>query len=92
MQAPELADVARAAREKGLSVIVYSGYTFEELLELSRERKGYLELLSHADILIDGKFEIEKKSMDLRFRGSSNQRAIDVQKTLEKKEVVLYPL
>lgn len=92
MQAKELATIAAAVKEKGLSVIVYSGYTFEELTELSTQREGYTELLQYTDILIDGRFEIDKKSLDLRFRGSWNQRAIDVQKTLKKGEIVLYPL
>ena len=70
--------------------MIYSGYTFEELLFLSKERKGYRELLSEGDILIDGKFEIENKSLDLRFRGSKNQRAIDLQKSLASGNVVLH--
>jgi len=92
MQASELARVAKAVKEKALSVIVYSGYTFEELISLSKERKGYTELLSFTDVLIDGRFEIDKKSMDLRFRGSRNQRAIDVPASLAAGSVVLYPL
>jgi anaerobic ribonucleoside-triphosphate reductase activating protein len=92
MQAGELAVVAAAAKECGLNVITYTGYTFEELVELMKTRKGYRELLENTDILIDGRFEIDKKSLDLRFRGSSNQRAIDVKKTLAEGEIVLYPL
>lgn len=92
MQAGELATVAAAVKEKGLSVIVYSGYTFEELTELTPVRKGYAELLKSTDVLIDGRFEIDKKSLDLRFRGSTNQRAIDIPRTLLKGEIVLFPL
>ena len=92
MQASELARVAKAVKEKKLSVIVYSGYTFEELISLSKERKGYTDLLTFTDVLIDGRFEIDKKSMDLRFRGSRNQRAIDVPASLAAGSVVLYPL
>jgi anaerobic ribonucleoside-triphosphate reductase activating protein len=92
MQAKELASVASTVKEKGLSVIVYSGYTFEELMELSAVRAGYMDLLKNTDILIDGRFEAGKKSHDLRFRGSTNQRAIDILKTLEKGEIVLFPL
>ena len=77
---------------QNLSVIVFSGYTYEELLDLSKERKGYMDLLMNVDILIDGRFEIEKKSMDLRFRGSTNQRAIDVQKSLASGEIALFQL
>lgn len=92
MQAKELTTVASAVKENGLSVIVYSGYTFEELLELSVVREGYMDLLKNTDILIDGRFEADKKSLNLRFRGSTNQRAIDIPKTLEKGEIVLFPL
>ncbi len=92
MQASELARVAKAVKEKALSVIVYSGYTFEELISLLKERKGYTDLLTFTDVLIDGRFEIDKKSMDLRFRGSRNQRAIDVPASLAAGSVVLYPL
>ena len=92
MQASELARVAKAVKEKALSVIVYSGYTFEELISLSMERKGYTVLLTFTAVLIDGRFEIDKKSMDLRFRGSRNQRAIDVPASLAAGSVVLYPL
>jgi len=90
MQPLELSYIAKEVRKKGLSVMIYSGYTFEELLFLSKERKGYRELLSEGDILIDGKFEIENKSLDLRFRGSKNQRAIDLQKSLASGNVVLH--
>ncbi len=92
MQAAELAVVAMAVKSKGLSVIVFSGYTFEELLVLSGERKGYRELLENTDILIDGRFDITRKSMDLRFRGSTNQRSIDVKASLGSGTVVLYDL
>ncbi len=92
MQALELAQVAQAAKESQLSVILYSGYTFEEILAQAEDKPGYIELLSQADILIDGKFEVEKKSLDLRFRGSSNQRAVDVAASLARGQVVIYPL
>ncbi len=92
MQAEEFAQMAKVVRSHNLSVIVFSGYTYEELLDLSKERKGYMDLLMNVDILIDGRFEIEKKSMDLRFRGSTNQRAIDVQKSLASGEIALFQL
>lgn len=92
MQASELAEIAAAVRAKGLSVIVFTGYTYEELLFLSGERKGYGELLKNTDILIDGRFDKNLKSLDLRFRGSSNQRAIDVSASFLADRVILYPL
>ena len=70
----------------------YSGYLFdEELLKESRARCEVTdELLSYIDILVDGEFILEKKNIMLQFRGSENQRIIDVKKSLEQGEVVLY--
>ncbi len=72
----------------------YTGYLFdEELLKPSRAFTKYTrELLSLIDIMVDGEFEIAKKDITLRFKGSSNQRVIDVQKSLKKNAVVLSPL
>ena len=68
----------------------FSGYTIEEMLggKLS-EVKTTLPLLKHIDVLVDGKFVEELKSLTLKFKGSSNQRTILVQETLEKGEIVL---
>lgn len=63
----------------------YSGYSFEELV-----KKPQAELLREIDVLIDGRFIESKKDLTLEFRGSSNQRIIDVQQTLKKKKVVLW--
>ena len=54
----------------------WTGYTFDELLQDSEDK---LELLSQIDILVDGRFELSKRDLKLQFRGSSNQRIIDVQ-------------
>ena len=72
----------------------YSGYNFDdELLGESRARCEVTdEMLSLIDVLVDGEFKQELKDVSLVFRGSSNQRIIDVKKSLEKGEVVLYKL
>ena len=75
------AQLAKAAHAIGKDVIVYSGYTFEQLLQ--EKAKDSLALLREIDVLIDGRFEIEKKSLSLRFRGSSNQRAVDCKESLK---------
>jgi len=71
----------------------YSGYLFdEELLKPSRAHCPWtLELLSYIDILVDGEFKQELKDITLRFKGSSNQRVIDVKESLKQNKVVLSP-
>ena len=69
----------------------YSGYTLEELTGESRARCSVTdELLSLLDVLVDGRFILEKKNIRLRFRGSENQRLIDMNKTRETGEIVLW--
>lgn len=65
----------------------WSGYTFEELLQ---ETEDKLALLSSIDILVDGRFELSKRNLNLQFRGSSNQRIIDVPKSLEAGKAVIW--
>lgn len=83
---PALA-LARFARQRGLSVWCYTGYTFEQINEWQDNRKT---LLQNIDVLVDGPFKLEENSLDIPWRGSRNQRLIDVKKSLEKGEVVLY--
>lgn len=65
----------------------WSGYTFEELLQDTDDK---LEMLSKIDILVDGRFELSKKDLNLQFRGSSNQRIIDVKKSLEAGQAIIW--
>ena len=67
----------------------YSGFTFEQIMKMMEEWETTRELVQYFDVLVDGKFMIEKKDLSIKFRGSSNQRLIDLPKSLEKKEVVL---
>lgn len=86
LQAEKLVPLARSVKERNLSVVVYSGYIFEEIIK----NEQWLKLMRFTDILVDGRFEKDKRSLDLLFRGSSNQRVIDVKKSLESGEVKLY--
>lgn len=81
--------VRRIRKEFGTTKDIWSwtGYTFDELLQDSEDK---LELLSQIDILVDGRFELSKRDLKLQFRGSSNQRIIDVQKSLESNQVVIW--
>lgn len=65
----------------------WSGYTFEELLQ---ETDDKLELLNKIDILVDGRFELAKRNLNLQFRGSSNQRILDVKKSLALGKAVIW--
>lgn len=65
---------------------VWSGYTFDKILQ-SREK---VKMLLYFDVLVDGKFELDKKDPRLMYRGSSNQRVIDIQKSIDSGEVILW--
>lgn len=69
----------------------YSGFTFEELTGESRARCEVTdEMLSLIDVLVDGRFEKDKRNISLRFRGSENQRIIDLKQTLKTGEIVIW--
>ena len=87
-QAAECARLAAIAREKGLNVWVYTGYTYERLLE--GDLPGALELLEQTDVLVDGPFLLAEKSYEALFRGSANQRLIDVKRSRAAGQVVLW--
>lgn len=71
-----------------LKIWVYTGFTFEFLIKNDK----YSKVLSMCDILIDGKFEIDNRRPNLAYRGSSNQRIIDVQKSLKENKIILLTL
>lgn len=70
------------------SIWIYSGYVFEKLIKNPVKR----EILENVDVLVDGPFVEEKKDLMLAFRGSSNQRIIDLKKTFEENQIVLVNL
>ena len=80
-QTKNLIPLAKLIKQDGYELASYSGYTFEELN--SGKIPGARELLGYIDILIDGKFILEQRSLELSFRGSKNQRIIDVPKSLK---------
>ena len=77
--------LAGLLKEKGYEVASYTGYTFEELLAGSQAQRQPLETI---DILIDGPFLLAEKSLEVPFRGSRNQRILDVPKSLAAGEAV----
>lgn len=82
-----LAKRMRAEFGQSKDIWAWSGYTYEELQQDSADK---LELLSLIDVLVDGRFMLAKKDLTLQFRGSSNQRIIDVAKSLQANQVVLW--
>ncbi len=78
-------ELAKFAKEKGLSVWCYTGDLYEDVLKDKHKRA----FLTYIDVLVDGKFERDKASLDLQFKGSSNQRIIDVQNSLKENKVIL---
>lgn len=69
-----------------IKIYCWTGGTYEELI---KEEK-YFKALNYTDILVDGQFILEKRDLTLKFKGSSNQRVIDVQKSLQENKVILY--
>ena len=90
LQPKALSVIAKGAKDNNLDIWCYTGFLFEELI--SKSNPMYIEninLLKYIDILVDGKFIYDKRGMGLKFRGSSNQRIIDVRKSFESNTVVL---
>lgn len=90
LQAKALLPIAKEAKAIGFDVWSYTGFRFEELL--NEKKVGYqdrIALLQNVDVLVDGRFVERLKSHDLLFRGSSNQRIIDVQQSLATGQIVL---
>ncbi|MCR4868900.1 anaerobic ribonucleoside-triphosphate reductase activating protein [Lachnospiraceae bacterium C10] len=91
----EIVKLIRRVRKEcpGKTIWMYSGNTYEEMLEGGcRHIEVTDEILDQIDVLVDGRFEEELKDISLNFRGSSNQRIIDMKKTRASGEVVLHPL
>ena len=84
-QAEGFARLARLLKAEKYEVACYSGYTFEELLEGTQAQK---ELLGTIDVLIDGPFLMEEKTLEVPFRGSRNQRILDVPRSMAAKAPV----
>lgn len=77
-------ELAKAARKLGLNVWAYSGWTYEEIMADA----DMAALVKELDVLIDGPFILAQRTLDKRFMGSKNQRAIDIKKSLERGEAV----
>ena len=86
-QPAPLAELARQTKALGLEVACYTGFTFEELM--AERDPDRMRLLDYTDVLVDGRFVLAERSLDLKFKGSRNQRILDVKKSLASGEAVL---
>lgn len=87
-QAKQLYELGLEVKKAGMNVVTYTGYTYEYLTEHTDAENYYGELLSVTDYLVDGPFVLSKRDILLKFKGSSNQRIINVKKSLAEKKVI----
>lgn len=87
-QPKALTNLAKMLKGVGKTIWAYSGFTFEQLMSKPETK----ELLELCDVLVDGKFIKAEAKLNMRFKGSENQRIIDVKKSLEQNKVVLFDL
>lgn len=85
----EIAKKIKERKDRNLNIVAYTGFTYEELIELGKKKIAILELLQLTDLLIDGKFIEAKRDLTLQFRGSQNQRIIDMARTRTEGKVIL---
>jgi len=88
LQAAPLARLGQEVKKLGLDVITYTGYTWEFLLDLAEEDRGAKDLIKVSDYIVEGPFILAERDLELPFRGSPNQRIINVSKSLMYNEVV----
>jgi len=82
-QAADCASLAAIARENGLNVWVFTGNTFEELYKKAEKNKDIRQLLKYTDVLVDGRYIAEERTLSKKWCGSKNQRVLDIKKSLK---------
>ena len=87
-QPKDSALIAAAAKERGLNVWTYSGWTFEQLVKMGENDPAVLDLLRNTDVLVDGPFILAQKSLEVKWRGSKNQRLVDAARSLAEGRAV----
>lgn len=95
-QADKFAYIAKELKNKikdrDFNIWCYTGYKFEYIIENLDKRIGWRELINNIDVLVDGKFEEDKKEEGLKFRGSRNQRIIEVKESLRSEKAIILEL
>ncbi|WP_160670397.1 anaerobic ribonucleoside-triphosphate reductase activating protein [Clostridium sp. C8-1-8] len=87
-QADKFSYMAEKIKGLGLNIWCYTGYTFEHIVQNLSNRPYWEILISNIDVLVDGRFEVGLKDENIRYRGSSNQRLIDVKESLRTNKIV----
>ena len=82
-------EIAKYCHKIDLNVWCYTGYTYEQLVKMGKDNPVINDFLNEIDVLVDGRFVQKLKSLEAKFRGSKNQRLIDMKETLKSGEVVL---
>lgn len=90
VQPESVLNLVKKIHDCGKNIWIYTGYTIEQLM--SMENEDVDAVLANIDVLVDGLFVLAQRDLTLNFRGSHNQRLIDVPATLKSNEVVLYEL
>ena len=92
MQAANCSQLAAAAHARGKDVWTYTGSCFEELLIKAKTDSAIMALLEQTDVLVDGRFVLEERTLSEKWRGSKNQRFVDVHKSLAACRTVEFPV
>lgn len=82
--------MAQEVKKRNLTLAIFTGYTYEQLMEKSAGDPHVRKLLELADLLIDGPYVKEKRDLTLQFRGSSNQRVIDMEKSRQAGKPIIW--
>ena len=86
-QAKAMAALGRQVKDKGLDLMIYTGYTYEALREMAKQDLNVGQMLELADILVDGPYIMEQRDLELLYRGSKNQRLIDLRSMRKRNDI-----
>ena len=89
-QANKVSYMAKVFKQNDKNIWCYTGYTYEHIISNLKDNPGWEELINNIDVLVDGRFEEEKYEDGLKFKGSSNQRIINMPESLKQNKVILY--
>lgn len=98
-QAKELINLCKTLKEHNISIWAYTGFVFDEFIKFKKHEpcderinKDMIKLLKYIDVVVDGPFILNQRSLELLHKGSTNQQIIDVKKSLKKNDTVEYKL